>query len=94
MGVTVGSQLASYEVIALLGKGGFGEVYRAKDRKLKRDVAIKILPDEFSADPERLSATGMGDVHLLALDADTSSVGLIDSVENFNKRRLAGAVLT
>jgi Tol biopolymer transport system component len=54
MAVTIGSQLGSYEITALLGKGGFGEVYRAKDKKLKREVAIKILPDEFSSNPDRL----------------------------------------
>src|SRR5215471_7613202 len=55
MSVTIGSLLGSYEIISRLGKGGFGEVYRAKDRKLKRDVAIKILPDEFSTDHDRLT---------------------------------------
>src|SRR5215467_4554070 len=55
MSVTIGSQLGSYEITALLGKGGFGEVYRAKDKKLKREVAIKILPDEFSSNPDRLT---------------------------------------
>jgi serine/threonine protein kinase/Tol biopolymer transport system component len=55
MTVTIGSVLGSYEVTELLGKGGFGEVYRAKDKKLKRDVAIKILPDEFSTDHDRLA---------------------------------------
>src|SRR5215471_10411598 len=55
MAVTIGSQLGSYEITALLGKGGFGEVYRAKDKKLKREVAIKILPDEFSSNPDRLT---------------------------------------
>jgi serine/threonine-protein kinase len=54
MSVTIGSQLGTYEITALLGKGGFGEVYRAKDKKLKRDVAIKILPDEFSGNSDRL----------------------------------------
>src|SRR6516225_4888214 len=55
MAITIGSQLGSYEITALLGKGGFGEVYRAKDKKLKREVAIKILPDEFSSNPDRLT---------------------------------------
>jgi hypothetical protein len=55
MAVTIGSQLGSYEIVALLGKGGFGEVYRAKDKKLKREVAIKILPDEFSSNHDRLT---------------------------------------
>src|SRR5262245_14840682 len=55
MAITIGQQLGSCEITALLGKGGMGEVYRARDAKLKRDVAIKILPDEFSRDPERVS---------------------------------------
>src|SRR5215469_15725783 len=55
MSVTIGSQLGSYEITALLGKGGFGEVYRAKDKKLKREVAIKILPDEYSSNHDRLT---------------------------------------
>src|SRR5499427_5124718 len=55
MAVTVGTRLGSYELTALLGKGGMGEVYRARDAKLKREVAIKILPDEFSRDPARVS---------------------------------------
>jgi eukaryotic-like serine/threonine-protein kinase len=55
LSVSIGTQLGSYELIGLLGKGGMGEVYRARDLKLKREVAIKILPDEFSGDPDRLS---------------------------------------
>jgi len=55
MAITIGQILGSYEITALLGKGGMGEVYRARDSKLKRDVAVKILPDEFSRDPERVS---------------------------------------
>jgi serine/threonine protein kinase len=55
MALEIGSQLGSHQIVALLGKGGMGEVYRARDTKLKRDVAVKILPDEFSTNPERLS---------------------------------------
>jgi serine/threonine protein kinase len=55
MSLHVGTQLGSYEITALLGKGGMGEVYRARDTKLKRDVAVKILPNEFSRDADRVS---------------------------------------
>src|SRR6476660_2666547 len=55
MAVTIGTQIGCYEIIELLGKGGMGEVYRALDTKLKREGAIKILPDEFSRDPDRVN---------------------------------------
>src|SRR5215510_14557341 len=55
MAITIGQQLGSYEITTLLGKGGMGEVYRARDLKLKREVAIKILPDEFSRDGDRVN---------------------------------------
>jgi serine/threonine protein kinase len=55
MALTLGTQLGSYEITSLLGKGGMGEVYRARDLKLKRDVAIKVLPEEFSRDHDRLA---------------------------------------
>src|SRR5215471_12177881 len=54
MSVDVGTRLGSHEIIALLGKGGMGEVYRARDTKLKREVAVKVLPEEFSRDPDRV----------------------------------------
>jgi serine/threonine protein kinase len=50
-----GTRLGAYEVRDLLGKGGMGEVYRAHDTRLRRDVAIKVLPREFTGDPERLA---------------------------------------
>ena len=50
-----GFHLGSYEIIAPLGKGGMGEVYRAKDANLLRDVAIKVLPREFQGDQARLA---------------------------------------
>src|SRR5512136_1636707 len=55
MPIPIGTKLGSHEITALLGKGGMGEVYRARDLKLKREVAIKILPDEFSRDSDRTS---------------------------------------
>ena len=50
-----GTKLGTFEIINLLGKGGMGEVYRARDSKLGRDVAIKVLPESFASDPERLA---------------------------------------
>jgi serine/threonine-protein kinase len=55
MPLTTGSRLGPYEVVSALGAGGMGKVYRAHDSKLNRDVAIKVLPDLFASDPERLA---------------------------------------
>src|SRR5215471_7194848 len=55
MSLQIGQQLGSYEITSLLGAGGMGEVYRARDVKLKRDVAIKIIPEALAAEPERIS---------------------------------------
>ncbi len=51
----IGRQIGNYEFLSLVGVGGMGEVYRAHDSKLKRDVAIKVLPDEFLSEPDRVS---------------------------------------
>ena len=50
-----GTKLGHYEILSLLGKGGMGEVWRARDTKLGREVAIKTLPEEFAKDADRLA---------------------------------------
>src|SRR5687767_12667387 len=55
MSLAPGARLGPYEVVSPLGAGGMGEVYRARDPRLHRDVAIKILPESFATDPERLA---------------------------------------
>jgi len=55
MSLTIGTRLGPYEIAALLGAGGMGEVYRARDPRLGRDVAIKVLPREVASDPDRLA---------------------------------------
>src|SRR5262247_502134 len=54
MTVTAGTQLGPYAIISALGAGGMGEVYRARDGRLAREVAIKVLPAGLASDPERL----------------------------------------
>ena len=54
MPLELGSQIGPYEIVSLIGTGGMGEVYRARDTRLDRDVAIKVLPEAFAADPDRV----------------------------------------
>ena len=55
MSLQPGSRLGPYEVTALLGEGGMGKVWRAHHAALKRDDALKVLPDAFASDPDRLA---------------------------------------
>jgi len=54
MALAAGAKLGPYEILAPIGAGGMGEVYRARDARLKREVAVKVLPGVYSEDPERL----------------------------------------
>ncbi len=55
MPLTPGARLGPYEILSAIGAGGMGEVYRARDTKLNRDVALKVIPDTFALDPDRVS---------------------------------------
>ncbi|MBK6797493.1 MAG: hypothetical protein IPG76_12110 [Acidobacteria bacterium] len=54
MTFTTGTKLGAYEILAPIGKGGMGEVWRARDTRLNREVAIKVLPADFANDADRL----------------------------------------
>ena len=55
MTLTPGTRLGAYEILAVIGAGGMGEVFRARDMRLQRDIALKVLPDTFVRDPDRLA---------------------------------------
>jgi serine/threonine protein kinase len=55
MTIAPGSRLGPYEIVSAIGAGGMGEVYRARDRKLDRDVAIKVLPESVASDSDALA---------------------------------------
>src|SRR5215212_9162641 len=55
MSLAPGSRVGPYEILSPIGAGGMGEVYRARDARLNREVAIKALPEHFSAEPERIA---------------------------------------
>ena len=77
MPLSVGTHLGPYEVVGVLGAGGMGEVYRARDSRLGRDVAIKILPESFANDAEAV-ARFRGEARLLAALNHSNIVGIYD----------------
>jgi len=81
----IGQSLLHYEITAKLGEGGMGEVYRAKDGRLGRDVAVKVLPEMFVADPERLARFEREAQLLAALNHP--NIGAIYGLEEANDKR-------
>src|SRR5207344_1871914 len=84
MAFAPGTAVGPYEIMSLLGVGGMGEVYRAHDPRLQRDVAIKVLPSVFASDPDRLrrfeqearAAAALNHPHILAIyDLGTTDKG-------------------
>ena len=73
MPLSAGVRLGPYVVEAPLGAGGMGEVYRARDTRLGRDVAIKVLPEAFAADPDRVRRFEQPVVHPLPLRIRTAA---------------------
>src|ERR1700719_4671761 len=82
MGLSSGTKLGPYEIQSPLGAGGMGEVYRATDTKLGRDVALKVLPTEMARDPERLGRFRREAKSLAQLDHP--NIVTIYSVEEFD----------
>ena len=90
MPLSTGSRLGPYEVTSLLGKGGMGEVYRARDSKLGREVAIKVLPEAFVHDAARMARFGREAKLLAALNHPNIATiyGLEDSGPDGSGRAL------
>ena len=88
-GIRIGQALGPYVISAQIGEGGMGEVYRARDTKLGRDVAIKILPRAFAADPDRL-ARFEREARVLA-SLNHPHIGAIYGVEEVGRRPRARA---
>src|SRR5271170_2193901 len=84
MPLSPGDKLGHYQVISLLGAGGMGEVYRARDTTLKRDVALKVLPTTFLRDPERMARFQREAEVLASLDHPNIGhiYGIVDSEDS------------
>src|SRR5262245_36028076 len=82
-----GSKIGTYEIVGTLGAGGMGEVYRAHDTRLKRDVAIKTLPEEFSSSSDRI-ARFQREAEVLASLNHANIAGIYDLQESGDSRFL------
>src|ERR1019366_3115170 len=82
MPLSTGTELGTHKILALLGVGGMGEVYQAHDTKLRRDVAIKVLPEAFGRDADRL-ARFRREAHRLA-SLNHPNIGPIYNIEDSN----------
>ena len=92
MPLAPGTRIGQYEILAPIGAGGMGEVYRATDTTLKRDVALKVLPADFSNNPERM-ARFQREAEVLA-SLDHPNIGQIHGiVESAGTRALALALI-
>ncbi|MGH9509469.1 MAG: serine/threonine-protein kinase, partial [Terriglobales bacterium] len=97
MAIAPGTKLGSYEVLGPLGAGGMGEVFRARDLKLGRDVALKVLPAAFSGDADRLrrferearSASALNHPHIVAI----YDIGQFDSTSYISMELVEGRTL-
>src|SRR5262245_50460864 len=85
MAIASGSRLGPYEVVSPLGAGGMGEVYRARDTRLDRDVAIKVLPSHLAGDADRLGRFEREAKVLATLNH--SNIGAIHGLEEVDGRR-------
>jgi serine/threonine protein kinase len=79
LALITGTRVGVYEVTAPIGEGGMGQVYRARDTRLNRDVALKILPDAFASDPDRLARFTREAQTLASLNH--SNIGAIYGIE-------------
>src|SRR6266566_8097150 len=85
MSLTAGARIGPYEISSQIGEGGMGIVFRAHDTKLQRDVALKLLPDHFADDPDRL-ARFRREAQLLA-SLNHPNIAQIYGLEEFNDAR-------
>ena len=85
MALPAGTRFGPFEVVSLLGAGGMGEVYRARDTRLNREVALKVLPDALTADPERMARFTREAQTLASLNH--SNIGAIHGLEDVQGRQ-------